>query len=205
MKALLIDTTRKNARIVVIDDEKKVHYVSHMDENVKHSEGLLLYIEKALSDTSMAIKDFDYLSAVVGPGSFTGIRVGMATIKGFNKVACKKILPLNTFEIVKNHVKNGVVILNSTSTAYYYAIIENKIIKNADVVDKVNIDSIANGKKVYYLLEEQNVLNLEYNNTEAIDNLDDMYYSAIEEYKYVADREFVPYYLQLSQAERNLK
>lgn len=204
MRIFGIDTTRKIAKIFVFDDEKDVKYVLSMGDGVRHSEGLFLYIEKALLETKYNITDFDYYSAVVGPGSFTGIRVGMSTIKGFNKVANKKIIGVNVFEIVSSMVKNGVFLLNSTSTMCYYAKIKNKKIVEADVVNKSDIVSKFEGEKLFALSEEQNVLNLEYVNIEYFESLDEMYFDAI--LSKVDDKEdFVPYYLQLSQAERNLK
>lgn len=204
MKIFGIDTTRKVAKIFVFDDEKKLDYVLSMGDGVRHSEGLFLYVEKALLETGYNIGDFDYYSAVVGPGSFTGIRVGMATIKGFNKVAHKEIIGVNVFEIVCSRVKNGVFLLNSTSTMCYYAKIKNKKIIETDVVNKSDIASKFDGEKLFALREEQNALNLEYVNIEYFDSLDEMYFDAIT-LKVGGVQEFVPYYLQLSQAERNLK
>lgn len=204
MKIFGVDTTRKIAKIFVFDDEKNVKYVLPMGDGVKHSEGLFLYIEKALLETGYEIGDFDYYSAITGPGSFTGIRVGMSVIKGFNKVAKKKIVGVNVFEMVCDKVKNGVVLLNSTSSSCYFARIKNKKIVEADVVGKADISSKFDGEKLFSLLEEQNSLNLEYVNIEYFDSLDELYLDAIVS-RLDMEQEFVPYYLQLSQAERNLK
>jgi len=99
MKILGIDTTRKRAQIFVFDTEMQNKYIIAINENIKHSEGLFLYIEKALLENKLTINDFDKFCVIVGPGSFTGIRVGMSTIKGFDKVCNKGIIALNTFEV----------------------------------------------------------------------------------------------------------
>ena len=83
MKVFVLDTTRKVAKINIFDSEGRDFSVT-MDKNVKHSEGLFLYIEKILLESKLTLNDIDVFSAVVGPGSFTGIRIGLATIKGFN-------------------------------------------------------------------------------------------------------------------------
>lgn len=204
MRIFGIDTTRKIAKIFVFDDEKKLNYILSMGDGVRHSEGLFLYIEKALLETGYEIRDFDCYSAIVGPGSFTGIRVGMSVIKGFNKVANKKIVGVNVFEVVCNRVKNGVFLLNSTSTMCYYAKIKNKKIVECDVVSKSDVATNFDGEKLFSLSEEQNALNLEYVNIEYFDSLDEMYFDAVIS-RIDTNQDFVPYYLQLSQAERNLK
>lgn len=203
MKIFGLDTTRKIAKIIIYDDEVDKRYVLSMGDGVKHSEGLFLYIEKALLESGLNINDFDYYSAVTGPGSFTGIRVGMSTIKGFAKVENKKIIPVNIFEIVSHYIKRGVMILNSTSTSCYYAKINGRKVIDAGVVEKTKVADTFSGEKIYALAEERSALNLDVD-IDFMDNLDSLYFDAILEKREVSD-EFVPYYLQLSQAERNLK
>lgn len=204
MKIFGLDTTRKIAKIIVYDIDNDKKYVLAMGDGVKHSEGLFLYIEKALMENGLKIGDFDCYSAVTGPGSFTGIRVGMSTIKGFAKVGCKKIIPINIFEIVAKKIGRGVMILNSTSTSCYYAKISGKKIAEAGVIDKDKVFEEFTGMKIFALSEEKTTLNIENADIEYFDNLDDLYFDAILE-KIDTDDDFVPYYLQLSQAERNLK
>lgn len=204
MKIFGLDTTRKIAKVLVYDEDSKNKYVLSMGDGVKHSEGLFLYIEKALLENGLNIGDFDYYSAVTGPGSFTGIRVGMSTIKGFAKANNKKIIPVNIFEIVSKKIKHGVMILNSTSTTCYYAKISGKKIINAGVVDKDKVLIEFAGEKIFAFMEEKFAINIESKDIEYLDGLDDLYFDAILDKVEVVE-DFVPYYLQLSQAERNLK
>ena len=116
-----IDTTRKRANIFLKKTGEDNIYLLSLDENIKHSEGLFLYIEKALLDNKLSIDDIDEFACVVGPGSFTGIRVGMASIKGVNKVLKRNVVVMNMFEVLLPTLKNGLIVLNSTSTSCYYA------------------------------------------------------------------------------------
>ena len=207
MKILGIDTTRKIAKIIICDTENSLENILSLDENVKHSEGIFLYLEKVLFESNLKLNDFDCLFCVTGPGSFTGIRVGMSVIKGFNKVINKRIIPVNSFEILAGRVKNGLICLNSTSTACYYARIKNKVIEATGVIEKNIIAEFADNQTVYILKEEQNNINIEYNNIVVLE--DDVWKDILS---VVADKinsdceeSFEPYYLQLSQAERNLK
>ena len=207
MKILGIDTTRKIAKVFVLDTKDSDNSVFiDMAENIRHSEGLFLYIEKLMYDTKLSIADLDGFACVVGPGSFTGIRVGMSTIKGFNKVENKSIVSMNMFEVLSQSVKNGIVLLNSTNTSCYYAKIKNKKIIEDGVVDKSAIAELANGESVYILAEEQSLIENSYKDYKVISSLNELYESCIiSKLNNMEYGEFLPYYLQLSQAERNLK
>lgn len=202
MNTLIIDTTRKLAKILISKDDK--HFVFDMSDKIKHSEGLFLYLEKALSETKLKISDLDVLCGVVGPGSFTGIRVGMSVIKGFNQVINKPVVPINIFEVLRYGVKNGVILLNSTSTTCYKADIRNFEIVDMGVINKLEISSISGD--IYILKEEQDELGIEYNNIRVIADYSSYYFLAIEnKLKKKSNELFEPLYLQLSQAEKNLK
>ncbi|MBQ9791242.1 MAG: tRNA (adenosine(37)-N6)-threonylcarbamoyltransferase complex dimerization subunit type 1 TsaB, partial [Clostridia bacterium] len=114
MKILCIDTSKKEALVALVTDEE--NYIIKMPETMKHSESLINYIEKALTDKNLTIKDMDALSCIVGPGSFTGIRVGMSVIKAMAFALDKNIIASNMFEVVAKTIKNGYFILNSTMT-----------------------------------------------------------------------------------------
>jgi len=206
MKILGIDTTRKKARLFVFDFNNGSKYEVVMPENIKHSDGLFLYIEKCLLDNGLSLDDFDKFAVVVGPGSFTGIRVGMSTIKGFDKVKCKGVIALNSFEILSEAIKSGYIVLNSTATSCYYAKIKNHKIDDAGVINKTDIVKEFNDAEILILEEEQELIGIEYNNIKVIDNVLEFYYQAIN--KKIDSENYgdvVPYYLQLSQAERNFK
>lgn len=206
MKVFGIDTTRKRANIFVIDTAGSGRINSlTLDENIKHSEGLFLYIEKALIENDISIQDVDCFACVVGPGSFTGIRVGMSTIKGLNKVLNKSVVAINMFEVLLPTLKKGVIVLNSTTTSCYYAKVNKGAIIDTGVVQKVDIESLADGEVVVLLNEEQEAIGLSYNKCKVVNNLSDLYLQCVIDRLNKAEYgELVPYYLQLSQAERNL-
>ena len=161
MRILCVDTTRKMARISVYDTEKDLNYSIKISDNIKHSEGLFLYIEKALFECKLEIKDIDVFAGVVGPGSFTGIRVGMSVLKSFNAVHNKKLIPINTFEILSTKLKKGYILLNSTSTTYYYGKIIGNTIVETGVVEKDKLSQLVNGEKIVALFEEQDLIILQ--------------------------------------------
>lgn len=64
--------------------------------SVVHSEGLLSLIDGVLAKAGKRITDVECFGCGVGPGSFTGIRVGLATVKGLAQVTGKKIVPFSS-------------------------------------------------------------------------------------------------------------
>ena len=205
MKVLIVDSSKKRANVQVITEEKVAGHT--LDETEKHSENLLYRIDEILTRVGVELKDIDVYAAVVGPGSFTGIRVGLSTIKAFNIVNNKKLVSLNAFEPFLSVVKSGVVLLNSTRTSFYYAIIKSGKILEMDLVSYENLADIVKGKKVY-MLDFEKYTELQDYDIKYIDNyselLRDAVQTKIKRGEYTTDSEFEPVYLQLSQAELQL-
>ena len=79
MKILGIDTTTKSASCSVLNEDK--YYTKAISNEITHSEKLLPIIHETLEESNLKIKDIELLLAINGPGSFTGIRIGLATVK----------------------------------------------------------------------------------------------------------------------------
>ena len=83
MKILAIDTSGKICSASVMEEGKILKTISNESER-EHSQTLMPTIKKLLDELNLTIDDIDLLSCSRGPGSFTGIRVGMATIKALS-------------------------------------------------------------------------------------------------------------------------
>jgi len=81
MKILGFDTTGDVCSAGILDDERIVSEVSLFDKNT-HSVNLMPMIDTCLTLAKMSISDLDAIAVNVGPGSFTGIRIGVCTAKG---------------------------------------------------------------------------------------------------------------------------
>lgn len=68
--------------------------------NVKstHSEKLMTAVESALRQAGIGIDDIDVFCAATGPGSFTGLRIGLSTVKGFSFATGKPVVSVPTLE-----------------------------------------------------------------------------------------------------------
>lgn len=65
-------------------------------------------VDELLGEANMTLADCDFFSAVVGAGSFTGIRIGISAVKGFALAHGKKTLPITTFELAAYNGLDGV-------------------------------------------------------------------------------------------------
>lgn len=95
MKVLGIDTSSNVASAAVIDDD---NIIAEYTLNLKktHSQLLMPMIDSMLSSCECDISDIDLFAVSVGPGSFTGLRIGIATAKGLAHACGKKIVPVGT-------------------------------------------------------------------------------------------------------------
>lgn len=81
MKILAIDSSAKSASVAVVEDGRLISEC-YVNAALTHSRTLMPMIDNALSQADMNIGDTDAFAVNVGPGSFTGIRIGIAAVKG---------------------------------------------------------------------------------------------------------------------------
>ncbi len=99
MKILTIDTSGEFATVTVTDTDSKktVTEVSH--DVMSHLRLLIPMIQKALDKAGIKKEEITHIAAAVGPGSFTGIRIGLATAKVMAQMMNLPIIPLSSLEI----------------------------------------------------------------------------------------------------------
>ena len=87
MKILGLDSTANICTVAVSDDQKLISEIKVNAGNT-HSETLLPAVEQVLKLSGTDIDEIELFACSVGPGSFTGVRIGAATIKGlaFSKI-----------------------------------------------------------------------------------------------------------------------
>lgn len=97
MKVLSIDTSSVVATCAVLDENKILGEYS-LNQNVTHSENLVPMIKEIMDGLNLKVNDIDIFAASVGPGSFTGLRIGIATIKSLAHVVDKPVVGVSTLE-----------------------------------------------------------------------------------------------------------
>ena len=106
MKFLAIDTSGKALNVVAVNGEKEI--VSRRDDcAMRHSVLLMETIDAALKEAGLTPAACDFFACVAGPGSFTGIRIGIATVKGLCLACGKPALSLTSFDTLAYTDRSG--------------------------------------------------------------------------------------------------
>jgi tRNA threonylcarbamoyladenosine biosynthesis protein TsaB len=98
MKILAIETSTMLGGIAIMDDLSGL--IAEVRLNVKstHSERLMTEIAHVLKQAELKVSDIDVFAIAIGPGSFTGLRIGLSTVKGFSYATGKPIVSVPTLE-----------------------------------------------------------------------------------------------------------
>lgn len=83
MRILHIETSSKNCSVAISDGEELLCLCEEVSENYKQSESLHTFVEWALEGAEISLQDLDAVSLGMGPGSYTGLRIGSSAAKGF--------------------------------------------------------------------------------------------------------------------------
>ncbi|MGN1330427.1 MAG: tRNA (adenosine(37)-N6)-threonylcarbamoyltransferase complex dimerization subunit type 1 TsaB [Clostridia bacterium] len=107
MKILACDTSSSVCSVGVFDDDKLIAE-NEIDNGKTHSENFMPLVKKSLEDANLKLSDIDCFSVVVGPGSFTGIRIGVASLKAMAEVGNSKVVSVYSLEVLAaNEYKKG--------------------------------------------------------------------------------------------------
>ena len=110
MKVLALDTSTLMATCAVIDGGTLLGEYS-LNQDMSHSERLVPMIKEVLENLDIRIEDIDLYGVSTGPGSFTGLRIGVATIKGFAHLFDKPLVGISTLEgLAFNLPHNDIVV-----------------------------------------------------------------------------------------------
>lgn len=204
MNILCINTAFAEAQIVLEINGKFI--AKTIEASSKTSEKVLPCVEELLTSQSLTPADLDVIGVVVGPGSFTGIRIGMAMVKGF--MACfpqLKVVAINSLDLMAFEFVRG-------GNNYQFSAVQNAL-SNRFFVAKFD----ENGKNISgYNLENQLpsgvTVGLESEALSGVSQYISFNENALLQFvkqkiaaaEFVSAQELLPVYIRLSQAEENL-
>ncbi len=110
MKILGIDTSTKIATIAVIDEEKVLGEYT-LSQEMSHSENLIPMVKELLNNLHLKIEDIDLYGVAIGPGSFTGLRIGVAAVKSFAHLFKKPIVGVSTLEAMAYNLPHNSIVV----------------------------------------------------------------------------------------------
>ena len=97
MKVLAIDTSCETCSVSIIQDGSILKELNS-DGNKQHSVNLMPMIDEIFKQTNLSLDNIDALGCGIGPGSFTGLRIGIATIKAFSDAKHIPVVGINSLE-----------------------------------------------------------------------------------------------------------
>lgn len=221
MIILALDSTAKAAAAALLCDGELLAKDMHDDGNT-HSSTLLPMIERLLKEKSLTVDDIDLFAASAGPGSFTGVRIGAATLKGLAFGRNKPCAAVSALEALAYNMRgtDGVVcaLMDARRGQFYTATFK----VTGGKVERITPDEAKSGEDIAASLAQYENVWLVGDGAEVAkpyfgenavlapaDKLladgESVGLLAYEKYKNgesVSDAEFAPTYLRLPQAER---
>ena len=163
---LQIETTTQQCSVAISYKGKTIAVIEERTEGYSHSEKLHVFIEKLFSDTKILISNIQAIAVSKGPGSYTGLRIGVAASKGFCFALNLPLIDVNTLEIMAENISvdDGFIIpmLDARRMEVYTAVFDrNKkqiypttaLVLNADsfidIVDQQPCKVVGNGAEKF--------------------------------------------------------
>lgn len=160
---IVLSTAFKTAQIAISHNGKTS--VRELDANCKHSENVLKTIDTMLDEMGVEIGEINTYGVVIGPGSFTGLRIGVALVKGLCEGGRNdsKVVPLSSFDVIAySYIKHAspksdfIVVINALSGLVFVRSYDNrgKALSEGKLISREELDSMS-GNKI--CLEEDNL------------------------------------------------
>ena len=105
MKILSVDSSSVSASVAITENGVTLAE-NFINNGLTHSQTLMPMVEKTLNDANMFAKDIELFAITNGPGSFTGVRIGIASVKGMADALGKKCIAVSTLEAIAEPLKN---------------------------------------------------------------------------------------------------
>ncbi len=125
IKILALDSTADVSTVAICENEKLISEIIINTGNT-HSQTLLPAVEQALLFAELSVDEIDAFACSTGPGSFTGVRIGVATIKGIAYEKNKPCVPVSTLEALAYNLigSDGIIspVMNARRSQVYNAL-----------------------------------------------------------------------------------
>ncbi len=220
MKILAIDTSSEICSTAILENDCLIDE-NNLDNGRTHSENLMPLVDELLKRNSLKIEEIDLFACCVGPGSFTGIRIGVASMKPIAEVLNRKVASITSLEVLaKNVIANEnekiVSLIDARNDQVYcgifdhtYHLQEEYIADNIHVVaEKIKkYDSlifVGNGAMIHQEILKDCVENVKFSeyHKQSAKNVGVLGYQKYLENNLCTADTLVPIYLRKSQAER---
>ena len=222
MKILSIDTASNLCTVAVLENENCIKEII-VDDARNHSEKIMPIIEQILQETHLALSDISLFVCDKGPGSFTGIRIGVGTVLAFQDTLNIPCIGISSLEALAYNVKkDGFIcsLIDAKNNNVYFGLfkLEDGQYTQLDDFKFAAIDELLNTLKKYNscitfvgdgAITHQNLLESNFENCLFTETNTLSSYSlglaGLNTYKKGIQTSLIPLYLRKSQAERALE
>ena len=199
MNYLAIDTCTNNLTLV-LSVEGKLYTVHDTECGAKHSVTLMPCVEKLLQQANTDLSKMDFIACVVGAGSFTGIRIGVSTVKALCFAYNKPCLSVTSFDTLAYNEKTGKVlaVIDAKHDGYYVCGYQDQ--KEILPPSYVNGKDLNQLEKEYLLVASQNI---DGRNVKIVSLLQGLITATEQKQKEITNDldSLIPLYVRKSQAE----
>ncbi|MGG6229491.1 tRNA (adenosine(37)-N6)-threonylcarbamoyltransferase complex dimerization subunit type 1 TsaB [Tenacibaculum sp. SDUM215027] len=156
---LHIETATKNCSVSVAKKGELLAMQELNDGNYSHAEKLHPFIQQVMQETKLSFSDIDAVAVSKGPGSYTGLRIGVSAAKGLCFAFDKPLISIETLQSLayKVSIEEGVIIpmLDARRMEVYAAVYNSKREQirdiKAEIIDKNSFQEYLSIGKVYFL------------------------------------------------------
>lgn len=157
MKILSVDSSSVSASVAITENGVTLAE-NFINNGLTHSQTLMPMVEKTLNDANMSAKDIELFAITNGPGSFTGVRIGIASVKGMADALGKKCIAISTLEAIAEPLKNedsiACAVMDARCNQVYTAIFQGgkRLCEDkAVLIDDLGIELKNYNKKVVFI------------------------------------------------------
>lgn len=221
MKILSIDTASNLCTVAVLENEKCIKEII-VDDARNHSEKIMPVIEQALLESNLTLQNIDLIVCDKGPGSFTGIRIGVGTVLAFKDSLNIQCIGISSLEALAYNINtDGIIcsLIDAKNNNVYFGVFEkkNNIVTQLEEFSFKTIDEIIPILQKYNKIifvgdgstQHKEFLHSNFNTSTFSDKNDLSSFSlglaGLSAYNKNINFDLMPLYLRKSQAERALE
>lgn len=153
LKFLIINTSEENLTEIFLFNKSKKSEI-RIEENRNHLKNLIPSIKEILLKENLELNQLDFISLNEGPGSWTGLRIGFATVKVLAMLSKIPLITFNNFELISNEssLTQFVLLIKCSETNYFYRHIDNNQILSEGVISEINLlENFSKIEKLYMI------------------------------------------------------
>lgn len=155
---LNIETSTTNCSVSLFNDLELMDCIEENTQDYSHSKSLHVFIDSVLKNSKLKPKDLSAISVSKGPGSYTGLRIGVASAKGLCFALDIPLISIETLKILSENTSNkGIVIpcLDARRMEVYSAVFNNKNERirdtRAEILNEDSFNKYLSVDEVYFI------------------------------------------------------